>query len=83
MDFGKWMAQSTRALAEASRATAKDAAKEKHASELIEHDVVRDVEGGYVALCCKCDRWTELYCDVMDIDVNYEHYCGGSPYCCP
>lgn len=40
--------------------------------------------GKYEARCCMCHEWRELYCDLSEVpEVGYEHYCGGSPRCCP
>ena len=41
-------------------------------------------DGSYVALCCSCDSWKPLYCDISEVPMNgYQHYCGGSQRCCP
>ena len=38
----------------------------------------------YEVQCCMCEKWVELPCDVSEIpQQGYEHYCGGSPRCCP
>lgn len=39
----------------------------------------------YHARCCCCDRWGPLYVGIDEIGPidSYEHYCGGSPRCCP
>lgn len=40
--------------------------------------------GEYEAECCCCGEWRPIYCDLSDIpETGYEHYCGGSPRCCP
>jgi hypothetical protein len=40
-------------------------------------------DGRYMARCCCCDEWKELPVGPEEIDLGYEHYCGGSPRCCP
>ncbi|NYH21423.1 hypothetical protein [Paraburkholderia bryophila] len=40
-------------------------------------------DGSYMVRCCVCGRDDELPCDPGEIDVGYEHYCNGSPRCCP
>lgn len=77
MDFDQWM-RGQQAVAQ----TRQDAI-DKHVDLLEEMDVLRRTEGGYLACCCKCGEWRELYCGPEEVDVDYEHYCGGSPYCCP
>lgn len=43
-----------------------------------------DAPGDYIARCCVCDRWTPIFCDLVDIPPEgMDHYCGGSPSCCP
>lgn len=46
---------------------------------------VREADGGeYEARCCCCDEWKPLYCGLDEVPwEGYEHYCGGSPPCCP
>ncbi len=40
--------------------------------------------GNYKALCCCCEQWKPLYCDIKDVPAEgYKHYCGGSDRCCP
>lgn len=41
-------------------------------------------DGVYQAKCCCCDRWDEIPVGIDEIPATgYEHYCGGSPRCCP
>lgn len=41
-------------------------------------------DGEYEAKCCRCDSWKPLYCGLDEVPwEGYEHYCGGSPMCCP
>jgi hypothetical protein len=37
----------------------------------------------YMVFCCVCDNLVELPVGIDEIDDDYEHYCGGSPRCCP
>ncbi|MCZ0926497.1 hypothetical protein L0636_01160 [Halomonas janggokensis] len=40
--------------------------------------------GEYEAECCRCGQWKPIPCDLSEIPhEGYEHYCGGSPMCCP
>lgn len=41
-------------------------------------------DGKYEAKCVCCDRYTELLVGLDEIpQEGYEHYCYGSPSCCP
>ncbi|CAJ0710586.1 hypothetical protein ACPCHQ_11865 [Ralstonia thomasii] len=72
-DFGQWLADQGKKTAEKS-----------HIELFEEAGVIRgDKSVGYEAKCVKCDQWRELYCNPSEIDETYEHYCGGSPHCCP
>ncbi|MDE1179461.1 hypothetical protein [Paraburkholderia sp.] len=75
MDFSRWLNQ------QAPIPVQSDA--DRHVQELLDEDVLRDVQGGYEAMCCRCGEWRELYCGPEEIDIDYVHYCGGSPRCCP
>lgn len=35
--------------------------------------------------CCVCEKWTESPVSIEELEPieSYEHYCGGSPRCCP
>ena len=44
--------------------------------------IVQDEDGSYLALCCVCDGWYELPCELDDFDADTS-FCGGSPRCCP
>lgn len=47
-------------------------------------DGITERDGKFYADCCRCERETEIYCDISEIpNDGYEHYCGGSPRCCP
>lgn len=40
--------------------------------------------GEYLARCVRCNEWGPLFCEIDEVPaVGYEHYCGGSPRCCP
>lgn len=55
-----------------------------HTQMLLDEQVIReDSNDGFEAQCCMCHRWTELPVGPDEIDTDYEHYCGGSPRCCP
>ena len=57
---------------------------DEHTQMLLDEQILReDGEGGFEAQCCMCHRWTELPVGPDEIDADYEHYCGGSPRCCP
>lgn len=45
--------------------------------------VTDNEDGSYSVQCCVCNKWDELPVDVDEINDDYEHYCGGSPRCCP
>lgn len=53
--------------------------------EALEDAGVIDVmsDGRYMARCCVCGRDDELPVGPDEIDIDYEHYCNGSPRCCP
>jgi len=44
--------------------------------------IVRSDSGGYLALCCMCDGWYALPCELHEFDADTS-YCGRSPRCCP
>jgi hypothetical protein len=47
-------------------------------------DTVRWDGAEYEALCCMCHEWKPLLCGPEEVEGDdYEHYCGGSPRCCP
>jgi hypothetical protein len=48
-------------------------------------DGVFESNGTYYATCCCCGRATELPVGIEELSGTepYEHYCGGSPHCCP
>lgn len=84
MEFDRWMRQQVPTKLATKSEVVKVKEKSEYTAALLEDDVIReDGQGGYLALCCKCDRWNELPCDPEEIDIDYKHYCGGSPYCCP
>lgn len=57
---------------------------EQHILDLEDADILRDEQDGtFKARCCRCDEWTELPVGPDEIGLDYEHYCGGSPRCCP
>lgn len=39
-------------------------------------------DGCWVAPCRACGEYCEIMCEPEDFEKN-EHYCGGSPSCCP
>ncbi|WP_445157602.1 hypothetical protein [Halomonas sp. E14] len=40
--------------------------------------------GEYEARCRGCDEYMPIVCGLSEIpDEDYEHWCGGSPMCCP
>lgn len=54
-----------------------------HTEYLLDEGVVTEVGNEYHARCCRCDSIDEIPCDIMEIDVDYQHYCGRDPRCCP
>jgi hypothetical protein len=55
-----------------------------HILELEEAGVINVLADGlFEARCRRCGEWTELPVGPDEIDVDYQHYCGGSPRCCP
>lgn len=73
MDFSRWLNQQKPANEKVS-----------HAEELEDAGVVNaEADGSFTAKCCCCGEWTELPCGIDEIDLDYEHYCGSGPYCCP
>lgn len=48
-------------------------------------DGVYDVNGIYMVDCCVCGKSDEVPVDLCELptDGYYDHYCGGSPRCCP
>lgn len=45
------------------------------------YDAAREVS---YATCCVCGKRDALAVDLSEIPrTGYEHYCGGSPRCCP
>lgn len=75
-DFGRWLAEASAPPAPAAPSAPQD---EPVLPEGIYFDGTE-----YTARCCRCDRWGPLWVSVEEIPaVGYEHYCGGSPLCCP
>jgi hypothetical protein len=77
-DFGQWLneSRSTRAVSADGRAD--------HISVLEDAGVLDLMnDGRYMVRCCVCGKNDELPVDPSEIDVGYEHYCNGSPWCCP
>lgn len=64
----------------------RQAAMSEEVGELPESIVQIKMDGKikYMAICCCCDQVTELPVDLSEIpQTGYQHYCGGSPRCCP
>jgi hypothetical protein len=57
--------------------------RDKHIENLLENSIIIENNDGYEARCVCCNQYTELYADPSGIDEDYQHYCGGSPRCCP
>lgn len=52
--------------------------------EELPEGVIEASDGDYEAECRCCGEWKPIHCDLSDIPrEGYEHYCGGSPMCCP
>lgn len=52
--------------------------------EDIPEGIEKNSNGDYEAECRCCGEWKPIHCDLSDIPrEGYEHYCGGSPMCCP
>lgn len=72
-DFDNWLKRSGKV----SKARA-------HIDALEDAGIINEMKDGtFNARCCCCDEWTELPVGPDEIDLDYEHYCGGSPRCCP
>jgi len=55
-----------------------------HADRMEDAGVVWQMaDGTFMCQCCVCGKRDDLPCDISEIDESYEHYCGGSPSCCP
>lgn len=47
-------------------------------------DGVSEHDGAYFAVCCVCGKDDVIEVDIKDIPPRgYQHYCVGSPRCCP
>lgn len=76
-EFGRWFKEQ-KPIDEPSDARA------EHIARLVDAGVIDEMnDGTFTANCCRCGERTELLVGPEEIDVNYEHYCGGSPRCCP
>lgn len=75
-DFGAWFSE------QAPIPVQTDA--QAHIDELEDAGVIDAmIDGTFTARCCRYGDWTELPVGPDEIDLGYEHYCGGSPRCCP
>lgn len=46
--------------------------------------VTADGAGEYEAECRGCGQMKPIICDISEVpEEGYEHWCGGSPSCCP
>jgi len=72
-DFGKWFSDFSPPKQEVAE------------EEVMLPDGVDEMnDGTFTARCCCCGERREILCDISEIPMaGYEHYCGGSPYCCP
>jgi hypothetical protein len=77
-DFGRWMLDQP--ILHAPELTP----AELHIVELEEAGVIDVMQDGrYMARCCRCGRDDELPVGPDEINLDYQHYCHGSPRCCP
>ena len=77
-DFGQWLRDSP-ILVEPPVSDV-----EAHILALEEAGVIQLMpDGPYMVRCCMCGKDDELPVGPDEIDLDYEHYCGGSPRCCP
>lgn len=45
---------------------------------------ITEHDGVYFAVCCCCGKDDAISVDLREIPAtDYQHYCGGSPRCCP
>jgi hypothetical protein len=73
IDFDRWLNRSEK--------VAKDRA---HIEALEDAGIIDEMKDGtFMATCCCCGNRTELPVGPDEIDLGYEHYCGGSDRCCP
>ena len=73
IDFDRWLNLSE-----------KIAKERAHIDALEDAGIINEMKDGtFTAKCCCCDEWTKLHVGPDEIDLGYEHYCGGSPRCCP
>lgn len=81
MDFGTWFNRQQRLPVSETCLT--DA--QRHTQELLEAEIIEEGDGDckWRCRCCVCGEWTDLMAGPDEIDLDYEHYCGGSPRCCP
>jgi hypothetical protein len=74
-DFGRWMAEQSAEPVQPAPA------------EIELPEGVWEEDGKYMARCCKCHEDCVLDFDLSEIlkwgEAYYDHYCGGSPRCCP
>jgi hypothetical protein len=78
-DFGQWLRDS-QPIPEQPKADAAAA----HIAWLEDAGVINVMsDGRYMVCCCVCGKDDELPVGPDEIDLDYEHYCGGSPRCCP
>lgn len=80
MDFYSWL---KRPLASYKSDAAELDALENRLEDV---DNIRLFYGQLQCRCCCCDEWTESPVGIDElepIETFNEHYCGGSPRCCP
>lgn len=48
-------------------------------------NVRRKDDGSYEAVCCSCNEWSPFYGEEEELigPEDIQHWCGGSPRCCP
>jgi hypothetical protein len=74
IDFDRWF----------SRPLVAPNSAEAHIAGLEAQGIIHQItDKTFQARCCRCEQWTELPVGPEEIDLDYEHYCGGSPRCCP
>ncbi len=76
IDFGRWLAQQT-PIPQPPTSTV-PLTEDDLPEGITEHD------GAYFAACCVCGEDGPIHVDLREIPAtDYQHYCGGSPRCCP
>ncbi|MDM5134011.1 hypothetical protein OB953_00090 [Aeromonas salmonicida] len=81
---GAWVIKHAKLYALQEQAKAAKKALEKARIEQLKGEGIIQWQAGkgWIGQCICCEQLTPIYCNPAEFDPN-NHYCGGSPRCCP